>query len=216
MIAAVVLAAGASTRFGSQKLLAPVDGVSLVRRTVEQVVVAGVDAIIVVLGREYEAVRAALAGMPVRLVVNSRFREGMCTSLRAGIRELGRSVDAAVIVLGDQPGISAETILGLIAEYRATGQSIVVPVYDGVRGHPVLFDASVFPELEAVVGDQGGREVIGRDPSRVASVHFPFAEPGDVDTLEDYRALVGERLTSPGGRQARAGASTRTEACERP
>ena len=193
MIAAVVLAAGASTRFGSQKLLAPVQGVPLVRRTVDQVVAAGLDAIVVVLGREDRAVHAALEGMAVQFVVNPNFRDGMYTSLRAGIRHLGRTASAAVIVLGDQPGIRAATIVSLVDEYRRSRQPIVVPVYSGTRGHPVLFDASVFPELEAVTGDQGGREVIGRDPLRVAAVHLSFALPRDVDTMEDLRALGDER-----------------------
>lgn len=197
MIAAVVLAAGASTRFGSQKLLARIDGVPLVRRTIDQVVAAGLDTIVVVLGREEQAVRAALDGMPVDFAINPHFRDGMYTSLRAGIRRLGRTAEAAVIVLGDQPGISGDTIVSLVAEYRATRKPIVVPVYDGARGHPVLFDASIFPELEAVIGDQGGREVIGRDPSRVTSVHFPFGMPGDIDTIEDYRALVDARRQTP-------------------
>ena len=190
MIAAVVLAAGASTRFGSQKLLAEAQGAPLVRRTVEQVVAAGLEEVVVVLGREAQAVRAALDEMEVRFVVNPDFRAGMSTSLRSGIRDLATTVEAAIVVLGDQPGISASTILRLIEEYRRSGQPIVVPVYSGTRGNPVLFDASVFPELASVAGDQGGREVIGRDPLRVATVSFPFAMPSDVDTVEDYRALV--------------------------
>jgi molybdenum cofactor cytidylyltransferase len=194
VIAAVVLAAGASTRFGSQKLLAPIDGVPLVRRTVEQVAAAGLDTIVVVLGREHDAIRSALEGMRVGFVVNQHFRDGMYTSLRAGIRHLGRAVSAAVIVLGDQPGISAATIDSLVAEYRRSRLPIVVPIYSGTRGHPVLFDASVFPELEAVTGDQGGREVIGRDPHRVASVWLPFPVPADVDTVEDYEALADKGI----------------------
>lgn len=197
MIAAVVLAAGASRRFGSQKLLAPVRGAPLVRRTVEQVLTASLDAIVVVLGREDQAVRAALGDMPVRFVFNPDFRDGLCTSLRTGLRDLGRTFAAVIVVLGDQPGISGATIASLIEEYRRSGQPIVVPVYSGTRGNPVLFDASLFAELEAVVGDQGGREVIGRDPSRVATVSLPFAMPSDVDTVEDYRALVDGALAIP-------------------
>ena len=192
MIAAVVLAAGASTRFGSQKLLAEVQGAPLVRRTVEQVLAAGLDEVVVVLGREAHAVRAALDELQVRFVVNPDFRAGMSTSLRSGIRDLAPTVEAAIVVLGDQPGISASTIRSLVEEYKRSGQPIVVPVYSGTRGNPVLFDASVFPELASVAGDQGGREVIGRDPSRVATVSFPFAMPSDVDTVEDYRALIGD------------------------
>jgi molybdenum cofactor cytidylyltransferase len=186
VIAAVVLAAGASTRFGSQKLLAEAQGAPLVRRTVEQVLAAGLDEIVVVLGREAQAVHAALDEMQVRFVVSPDFRAGMSTSLRSGIRSLATTVEAAIVVLGDQPGISASTILRLIEEYRRSGQPIVVPVYAGTRGNPVLFDASVFPELASVAGDQGGREVIGRDLSRVATVSLPFAMPADVDTVEDY------------------------------
>jgi len=192
VIAAVVLAAGASTRFGSQKLLAPVRGAPLVRRTVEQVLGAGLDEVVVVLGREAQAVRAALDGLPVRFVVNTDYRDGLSTSLRAGLRDLGRGVAAVIVVLGDQPGITGSTIASLIAEHRRSGQPVVVPVYAGTRGNPVLFGASVFPELEAVAGDQGGREVIGRDPSRVATVSLPFVMPGDVDTVEDYWALVDD------------------------
>ena len=194
MIAAVVLAAGASTRFGAQKLLASIGGAPLVRRTVERVVAAGLDDVVVVLGREAEAVRAALDDLPVRFVVNPVFRDGLSTSLRAGIRDLGPRFVAAVIVLGDQPGIRSSTILTLVDEYRRSGQPIVVPAYSGTRGHPVLFDASIFPELAAVTGDQGGREVIGRDPSRITTVTFPFAAPADVDNAEDLRALVGTPL----------------------
>lgn len=192
MIAALVLAAGASTRFGSQKLLAPINGAPLVRRTVEQVVGADLDDIVVVLGREGDAVRGALDDLPVRFVANPDFRGGLCTSLRAGLRSLGRRVSAAVIVLGDQPGIAGSTIVDLVAEYRRSRQPIVVPVYSGVRGHPVLFDASVFPELTAVTGDQGGREVIGRDPSRVATVSLAFPIPVDIDTIDDYRSQTVE------------------------
>lgn len=192
MIAAVVLAAGAASRFGAQKLLIPLGGKPLIRWTVEQVLASQVEEVVVVLGREAEAVREALQGLPIRFLVNPRYPEGMSSSLQAGVASLDPAVEAALIVLGDQPEIPAAIINRLIETYRALRKPIVVPVYEGVRGNPVLFDASLFPELMTAAGDQGGREVIARAPERVASVPFPFPMPRDVDTPEDYQALLRE------------------------
>ena len=112
------------------------------------------------------------------------------------MRALDRAVEAVVVLLGDQPFQGAEVIERLIAEYRATGNPIVVPLYAGRRGNPVLFDRSVFPELERQQGDQGAREVIAADPSRVASVAFGSDQAQrDLDTWDDYlaaRAAFGE------------------------
>lgn len=190
MIAAVVLAAGASRRYGAHKLLLPVQGQPLIRRTVEQVLASRVEGVVVVLGRDAEAVRQALAGLPVRCVVNPDYREGMSSSLRAGIEALGPEVEAALIVLGDQPSVGPEIVDRLIESYRNAGKPIVVPSYHGVRGNPVLFAASLFPEIREVQGDQGAREVISRDPGRVLEVAFALPAPRDVDTPEDYEALL--------------------------
>lgn len=188
--AAVVLAAGAASRFGSQKLLAPLGGTALVRRTVENVLASRVSETVVVLGRDGEGVRRALAGLPVQFVTNADFSSGLSTSLRVGVEALGPSARAAIIVLGDQPGVTADIIDRLIEESRRSGQPIVVPDYAGMRGNPVVFDAAMFDELRAIEGDQGARGVIARDPARVATVCFPFEMPADVDTLEDYARLT--------------------------
>lgn len=199
MISAIVLAAGEASRFGSQKLVASLGGVPLIRRTVENVLAAPVGEVVVVVGREAEAVRDALAGLRVRFAPNPQYREGMSTSIAAGIRSLGPAARAALIVLGDQPELAPEVVGALIRAYRETGKPIVVPVYAGTRGNPVLFDASIFPELLAVRGDRGGREVVGRDPARVHRVEFPFPPPRDVDTPADYEALLGPRSSPPAG-----------------
>lgn len=197
MITAVVLAAGAASRFGSQKLLAPVHGAALVRRTVENVLASQVSETVVVLGRDGEGVRRALAGLPVRFVTNPAFRSGLSTSVRAGVEALEASTLAAIIVLGDQPSVTANIIDQLIEERRRSGRPIVVPEYDGTRGNPVMFDATMFPELRTIEGDQGARDVIARDPTRVATVCFPFEMPADVDTPEDYARLTNQ-ADSPG------------------
>ena len=199
MITAVVLAAGAASRFGSQKLLAAFQGATLVRRTVENVLASQVSDTVVVLGRDGEGVRRALAGLPVRFVTNPDFQSGLSTSLRAGVEAIEPSTLAAIIVLGDQPGVTADVIDQLIKEGRRSRRPIVVPEYAGTRGNPVMFDATIFPELRTVGGDQGARAVIARDPTRVATVRFPFDVPADVDTPEDYARLTNQPA-SPGFR----------------
>jgi molybdenum cofactor cytidylyltransferase len=198
MIAAIVLAAGTSSRMGRQKLLLPMaDGRSLVRVAVEQVLAAGVDDTVAVLGREAEAVALALAGLPVRTVLNPRYVEGQSTSLRAGLDALRPGTEGAVIALGDQPLPDPGVIRRLVATFRAAGRPIVVPVYRDGRGNPVLFAAALFDELRAVHGDQGGRGVIARDPSRVAEVPVDAPMPADIDTPEDYDAACGRGGPGP-------------------
>jgi molybdenum cofactor cytidylyltransferase len=192
VIAAIVLAAGASSRMGRQKLTLPMaDGRPLVRVSVEQVLAAGVDDTVVVLGGDAEAVALALAPLPVRTVVNSRYAEGQSTSLRAGLDALRPGTVAAVVALGDQPLPDPDVIRRLIAAFRATGRLIAAPVYRDGRGNPVLFAASLFAELGAVTGDRGGREVVARDPARVAEVSVDASMPADIDTPEDYRTAHG-------------------------
>ena len=189
MIAGVVLAAGASTRFGGQKLLAPLDGTPVVRWSVEALLAADLAEVVVVLGRDAVEVRAAVVGLPVRCVVNPAYGEGMSTSLRAGIGALGSVVRAAVVALGDQPRVGPAVVRALCDAYRHTRQPLVVPSYAGARGNPVLVDRSLFGELLAVTGDEGARGVIARDPARVHRVEFPFAMPLDVDTHVDLERL---------------------------
>lgn len=190
MIAGVVLAAGLSSRLGRQKLLLPLEkGGALIRLSVERVLAAGLDDVVVVLGRDAEAVGAALAGLAVRTVVNPRYADGQSTSLRAGLDALPPEAEAAVIALGDQPLPEPGLIDRLVAAFRESGRPIVVPRYRDGRGNPVLFAASVFDELRAVTGDQGGRAVVARDASRVAEVAVDAPMPADVDTWADYEAL---------------------------
>ena len=197
MIAAIVLAAGASTRMGRQKLTLPMaDGRALVRLAVEQVLAAGLDETVVVLGGDAEAVSAVLAGLPVRTVANPRYAEGQSTSLRAGLDALGPGTEAVVIALGDQPLPDPGVVRRLVAAFRETGRPIVVPVYRDGRGNPVLFGSALFGELRAVTGDQGGRGVIAGDPDRVAEVPVDAPMPADIDTPEDYEAA--RRALRPG------------------
>jgi molybdenum cofactor cytidylyltransferase len=191
LISAIVLAAGASSRFGTQKLVAPVGGTPLVRIVVEQVLASQVDRVSVVLGNDAPSVRAALSGLGLVFVHNSNYAQGMSTSLRRGVSALPPEVQAAAIVLGDQPLPSPAILDGLVRAFGLDDRRpIVVPSYNGQRGNPVLFGRALFPELMQVTGDQGARGVVASRPELVQLVEHPFPVPPDVDTLQEYEALL--------------------------
>lgn len=190
--AAVVLAAGRSTRLGAPKQLLDLGGVPLIRRTVANILAAASLAeVVVVTGAEAEAVAAALAGLPCRLVHNPDYAAGMGTSLRVGVAALAPEAEVAVICLGDQPLVGPAVLDALVAALAGGGdKSIARPVYAGRPGHPVAFHRQHFPALLAAGGDTGGREVVAAHRDQVAAV--PFADDAvalDVDTWEDYEQV---------------------------
>jgi molybdenum cofactor cytidylyltransferase len=189
-IAGLLLAAGGARRFGSQKLVAPLGGVPLVRQAAAPLI-AVMDATFVVVGHEAAAVRDALTGLPVAFVINHAWSEGLSTSLRAGVAVLPADVDAVVIALGDQPALAAGAFDAVIHEWRATQRPIVVTRYDGTRGHPVLFAREMFGELAALEGDAGARHLVERSAERVAYVDVSSPMPLDVDTSADLARLRG-------------------------
>jgi molybdenum cofactor cytidylyltransferase len=193
MISAVVLAAGEARRFGGggRKLVATLHGVPLVRRTIDALLAQPLDEIVVVTGAADADVRGALMGLPVRVAYNGRYLDGMSTSIRVGIDAVHPEATAVLIALADQPG--AATVVGaLIERYASGGAHIVVPSYAGTRGNPVLFDRSMLDELRRIEGDRGAREVIARDPARVAVVERDGPMPPDIDTTVDLARLEGE------------------------
>jgi molybdenum cofactor cytidylyltransferase len=193
-VAAIVLAAGRSTRMGGpNKLTAEIKGKPLVRIAAEQALASRASPVIVVTGHQHERVAQALAGLNVRLVHNPGYAEGLATSLKAGIAAVPADADGAIVCLGDMPQVRAEMIDRLIASFDpARGALIVVPTIDGKRGNPVLWSRRFFPELSAIEGDIGARHLIGGYGEAVTEVP---ADPGalvDVDTPEALRALQAE------------------------
>ena len=192
MTAAIVLAAGLSRRMGRPKLLLDLRGKPVIRHTTERLFAAGLKQVLVVVGPQHDALGKALEGLDVRLVVNPAPEAGQGSSVSAGIRALPPGTGAALIALGDQPGLSTDVIRKLREALESTGKSIAAPRYADGLGNPVLFAAEVFPELLVLAGDRGARSVVEKDPSRLAVVDVAAPMPSDLDTPEDY-----ERLSSP-------------------
>lgn len=199
-VAAVVLAAGGSTRMGQSKQLLQVGGQPMVRRVTEVVCAANLEQVVVVAGAEAGAVGRALAGLPAEIVVNEAWAEGMSTSMQAGLRALRQEMQAVLIVLGDQPSLTTALLDRLVCRYEATGAALVVPYYRGQRGNPVLFDRSLFSELLTVEGDRGGREVLDRhlEDAEQVDVDNP-AVVADIDTWQDYERIQDGRIEKAGG-----------------
>ncbi len=157
-VAAIVLAAGKSSRMGSNKLLADFDGKPLLRHGVENIKQSDAQHVVVVTGNEAEHVKAALRPLAVNFVHNENFANGLSTSLKCGLAALPPDVDAVLICLGDMPLVDSQTINRLISSFNVgEHRTICVPVHDGKRGNPVLWGRQHFPGLQAIEGDQGGR-----------------------------------------------------------
>ena len=188
-VAAIVLAAGASTRMGAQnKLLAPIEGVPMVRRTVSRLVEAGLGPVVVVTGHDAASVRAALGGLPCRFAHNPHHRDGMGGSLAVGAGAVD-GVDAVLVALADMPDVTAAHVRRLVEAWQGAEGSIVVPVSHGRRGNPVLFGAEHLPALRECSGDRGARALVAADPSRVCTVSVDDGGVlHDIDTPAELEA----------------------------
>jgi molybdenum cofactor cytidylyltransferase len=194
-IAAIVLAAGRSTRMGGpNKLIAEIAGRALVRIAAEQALASRARPVIVVTGHQRERVEAALAGLDVVLAHNPDFADGLSTSLKAGIAAVPADADGAVVALGDMPQVDARLIDRLLAAFDPEkGALVVVPTIDGKRGNPVVWSRRFFPELAVLEGDTGARHLIATYPEAVTEVPMTGkAALTDVDTPDALMAVRAE------------------------
>ena len=184
-VAAIVLAAGASTRFGSPKQLLAWRGRPLLQHVIWQALAAPVCEVVVALGAHYARVTPLTHGLPVTLARNADWEAGLSSSVALGLRALRGRPDAAVFLLADQPGASPELIARLIRAFARSRAPIVLPRVRGQRGNPAFFARELFPELMQVTGDQGGRALLTRYWDDIAWVDADERALFDIDTPED-------------------------------
>lgn len=197
-ISAILLAAGAGSRFGKTpfgggKLLAEFEGRPLIEHSLEALQLSPVDEMVVVLGEDARSLREVCepyAKYGVRVVENPQWSEGQSTSVGVGLQAMGSGVRAAVVMLADQPLVRAEAVKRLIAAFEG-GAKAAVATYGGKRRNPALFSREVWPLLlEEMSGDEGARRFMGRHADLVSEVPCDgVGDPGDVDTREDLRRL---------------------------
>ncbi len=188
--AAILLAAGLSQRMGSQnKLLIEIDGEPLVRRTAKTYLAAGA-AVHAVLGYEAARIRAVLKDLPVSFIENPAYAEGQPSSVRAGVESLSGNFSAVIVALSDQPSLTPADILGLLDAFAEAGNFILIPYFNGRRGNPAVFPATLIAEMRALGLNAVSRDFIDRNPHLTRAYdapndHFVI----DIDTPEDLAAF---------------------------
>jgi molybdenum cofactor cytidylyltransferase len=194
-VAAIVLAAGSSRRMGQPKQVLMFNGKTLLEHTLGNVREAGIGEIVLVLGANAEEIGSRILTDGLKVVVNAGHEAGMGTSLRTGLAAVSPEMEAALIVLADQPFVRPRTLRAIVESRRSTGAQITIPLYNGFRGNPVLLDRSVFPEVMSLSGDVGCRAIFG---THVEGIHkLPVDDMGvliDIDSPEDLQHL---RLLAP-------------------
>lgn len=195
-IAALVLAAGGSSRLGQPKQLLPYEGRTLVRRAVEAAIDGGCSPVIVVVGRDRDAVAEELKDLAIEIVPNECWAHGIGSSIREGVGALP-DVDAVAILACDQPHISAELLRKLITQQELTQKPMVASVYAGTVGIPALFTRARFPQLLSLGDKPGAKSLLLAQPNELATIDFPSGQI-DIDTAQDYADLSGRRQKNAG------------------
>jgi molybdenum cofactor cytidylyltransferase len=188
-VAGLVLAAGGSRRLGRPKQLLPYGPATLLDHTLGTARACGFEQLLCVLGGASEGVRRGVDLRGVEVVVNVAYGSGCSSSIAAALTAVDPRIDVLVLLLGDQPGVRPEMVRALLAG-RGDAPLAACRYEDG-RGHPLAFARSAFGDLAALHGDKGVWRLMDRGP--VAEVAVPGTIPRDVDTLEDYEAVLAER-----------------------
>jgi molybdenum cofactor cytidylyltransferase len=195
-VAALVLAAGGSGRLGTPKQLLDYRGATLLEATLTTARAAGFEQVVVALGGAAEEVQARIDLSDLDVVVNPDFGDGCATSIRSGLDHVHPAMHGLVLLLGDQPEVSVDAIHALVAGAR--GHAVGVCSYDDALGHPLWFDRSMWETLRGLHGDKGVWKLVDAGDATadgradVVRVPVPGVVPRDVDTWDDYHALLGE------------------------
>ena len=188
MICAIVLAAGRSRRMGAQKLLLPFGGKTVIAHIVDQLLASTIDEVHVVVGCQAKRISRELSGRPVSIVNNSNYKSGMLSSVRCGLGDLPRQCRAILVALGDQPSIRTKLIDQILKSFTATEKQILVPLYQGKRGHPILFSEVYRTEILTHYDNVGLRGLLHAHTDDVLELTVSTsAVLSDMDYPEDYR-----------------------------
>lgn len=191
-IGLILLAAGASTRMGSAKQLLLFGGKPLVRHAAEAALASGCGPVFVVLGAAADAIRPVLQDLPLEVLENRDWSEGMGASVRAGVQAaVCHDLDALLLALADQPHLTGAAYHRLVEAFQATGKPIIASAYAGTVGVPALFSRALFPELLALTGERGCKAVIAAQLERVLAIPCPEAVL-DLDTPAEYRRATSD------------------------
>lgn len=194
MVWAVILAAGESKRMGEAKLLLPFGEKTIIETVIDNVIQSKVEKILVVVGSGREEIEQRIKNYSLKIAFNPDFRSGMLSSVHAGFMALPEYTQAALVVLGDQPSISASVIDELIDAYKRTRKGIVLPVYKSERGHPVLIDMKYRSEVENLSPDIGLRGTVYNHPEDILEVEVKNQSIlKDIDYIEDYKKELKEK-----------------------
>jgi molybdenum cofactor cytidylyltransferase len=189
-VTGLVLAAGGSKRLGRPKQLLPYAGATLLDHVLDTARACSFDQLLCVIGGAAGEVRRAVELGGVEVVENPDFGEGCSSSIAAALHAVDSRCDVLVLMLGDQPGVTAATVAKLLA---GRGDApIAACAYSDGRGHPLAFSRSLFPELESLHGDKAVWKLLDRHEAVAADVQVDGPVPRDVDTLQDYQVLLGE------------------------
>ena len=195
LIGAILLAAGESTRLGQPKQLIQFEGTSLVRRATLAALSSECSSVIVVLGANQELVKPELNLLSIRIVENQNWKEGMASSLRAGLEALSAETngeaEAAIIMLCDQPMVTSEVLNRIVQRFLSTRTALVASEYENTLGVPALFRRDLFPTLLALKGAEGAKKAIAKYRNQAEIVPFPQGS-FDIDTPEDLLRLARE------------------------
>ncbi|HNP64972.1 MAG TPA: nucleotidyltransferase family protein [Woeseiaceae bacterium] len=188
-IAALVLAAGMSSRFGAPKLAVPLKGTTLVQHALLAAQDVCPGNVHLVLGHQHEVIEAAAGNLFDRKVLNKDYADGIGASIAVGVNECTGRFDAVLLLLADQVLVSGEHLHAIVRCWRESGVDIVASSYQDTRGPPILFTRATFADLIALRGDHGAKQLVDSGKFSVSSVDIPAAGI-DIDTLADLDALA--------------------------
>ena len=189
MTGIIILAAGSSSRLGKPKQNLVYQGKTLLQRAIKAGLDSACEPVIIVLGANFDSIRATIKDSGVRIIYNQDWEEGMASSIRIGISQiqlLEPKTTSVILMLCDQPFVDASLLNQLVQ--KKSVKRIVASSYDGITGAPVLFDAAYFDELLLLKGQEGAKKLLLKHPDDIDTASFPLGSI-DIDTMEDYEKL---------------------------